>query len=102
MKRTPAEKKRLAALFRRAADIMADRRRCRYGCCEAIAAAMGESGYGTHEHDVFEDAFPWTVGSGHTADYIEHWGAGDYPEDAREARVLALHFCAVMVEAGDL
>ena len=94
--------KRLAALFRRAAEIMADPRRCHYGCCRAIELALaGPKGYSTPEHDVFKDAFSWI----HNPDYIEHWHSGngvEYPEERREARVLALLFCADMIEAGDL
>ena len=104
-KRTPAEKKHLADVFRRAADIMADRRRCQFGCCRAIEKVLlPRTGYRTPEHQVFKAAFPWL--SGGAADYREHWqdrpSFNSYPEDAREARVLALHFCAAMVEAGDL
>lgn len=96
----------LAALFLKAAQVMDDPAH-QLGCCKAISTASNNSYlYSSPQHNAFKDAFPWVM----EYQELSHWRALDsygdvlhrYPEDARQARVLALLFCAEMAKLGEI
>lgn len=97
-----AQRHKLAALFVRAAEQM-DKPEHFVGCCAAIERVQQPpmSGYISPAHSAFEDAFPWQE-PGACDPWADDELGERYPKDARQARVLALLFCAEMARLGEI